>query len=51
MQDSEKAWFWNAYEMDFPVELNISPIFNILALIEYYEGVGWHEVIEVYTNN
>ena len=28
----------NVYEVEFRVELNISPIFNISDLIEYYEG-------------
>ena len=28
----------NAYEVELPTDLNISPIFNISNLIEYYEG-------------
>ena len=28
----------NAYEVELPAELNISPIFNILDLTEFYEG-------------
>ena len=28
----------NAYEVELPAKLNISPIFNISDLIEYYEG-------------
>ena len=27
----------NAYEVELDTELNISPVFNILDLIEYYE--------------
>ena len=27
----------NAYEVELPTKLNISPVFNILHLIEYYE--------------
>ena len=36
----------NAYEVELPAELNISPVFNILDLIEYYEGGDWDEVAE-----
>ena len=36
----------NASEVEFPAELNISPIFNILDLIEYYEGGDGDEVIQ-----
>ena len=34
----KKHDFGNAYEVDLPTEFNISPIFNVLDLIEYYEG-------------
>ena len=36
----------NAYEMELLVELNISPIFNISDLTEYYEGGDGDEVVE-----
>ena len=36
----------NDYEVEFPTELNISPVFNILYLIEYYEGGDGDQVIE-----
>ena len=29
---------WNAYEVELPLELDISLVFNILDLIEYHEG-------------
>ena len=29
----------NAYEVELPADLNISLVFNILDLTEYYEGV------------
>ena len=35
----------NAYEVELPVELNISPIFNISYMIQYYGGDG-DEVLE-----
>ena len=34
----------NAYEVELPNELNISPVFNILYLTEYYEGGDGDEV-------
>ena len=37
----------NAYEVELPVELNISPVFNILDLTEYYERGDKDEVVEV----
>ena len=37
----------NAYEVDLPIKLNISPIFNISDLTTYYEGGDWEEVVEV----
>ena len=37
----------NTYEVEFPIELNISPVFNILDLIEYYEGGDGDEVAKV----
>ena len=30
--------FGNAYEVELPTDLNISPVFNILDLIEFYKG-------------
>ena len=30
-----------------PIELNISPVFNILNLIEFYEGGDSDEVIDI----
>ena len=36
----------NSYEVELHVELNISPVFNILDLTEYYGGDG-DEVAEV----
>ena len=38
--------FGNAYEVDFPDELNISTVFNILDLTEYYERGDGDEVVE-----
>ena len=38
--------FGNAYAIEFPTKLNISPIFNILDLTEYYKGGDVDEVIE-----
>ena len=38
---------WNAYEVELPTELNISPVNNIFNLIEYYEGGDGDEVVEV----
>lgn len=37
----------NAYEVEFPIELNISLVFKILNLIEYYEEGYEDEVAEV----
>ena len=36
--------FGNAYEVELPLELNISLVFNISDLTEYYEGGGGDEV-------
>ena len=36
----------NTYEVELLVELNISPVFNILDLTEYYEGGDGDEVAE-----
>ena len=36
----------NAYEVELPPELNISPVFNISDLIEYYEGGDEDEFAE-----
>ena len=35
----------NAYEVELPTELNISPVFNILDLTKYYEGGDGDEVM------
>ena len=42
----KKYDFGNAYEVELPIDLNISPVFNILDLIEYYEGGDGDEVVE-----
>ena len=39
--------FGNYYEVEFPVDLNISLVFNISNLTEYYEGGDGDEVVEV----
>jgi len=39
--------FRNAYEVEFPIKVNIFPVFNISYLIEYYEGGDRDEVAEV----
>ena len=39
--------FGNAYEVELLPKLNISPIFNILDLIEFYEGGDSDEVADV----
>ena len=36
----------NAHEVELPTELDISLVFNILDLIEYYEGGDEDEVAE-----
>ena len=36
----------NAYEVALPADLNISLVFNILDLTEYYEGGDGDEVAE-----
>ena len=36
--------YGNAYEVELLAELNISPIFNISDLTEYYEGGDGDEV-------
>ena len=36
----------NAYEVEFPTKLNISPVFNTLDLTAYYEGGDGDEVGE-----
>ena len=38
----------NTYELELPTKLNISPAFNILHLIEYYEGGDGDELIEAH---
>ena len=37
----------NAYEVELPAKLNISPVFNILDLIEFYEGGDGDEVADI----
>ena len=37
----------NAYEVELSVELNISPVFNILDLKEFYEGGDSDEVADI----
>ena len=37
----------NAYEVELPAKLNISPVFNILDLMEFYEGGDRDEVANI----
>ena len=37
----------NAYEIELSADLNISPVFNILNLTEYYEGGDSDEVADI----
>ena len=37
----------NAYEVELPANLNISPIFNILDFTEYYEGGESDKVADI----
>ena len=37
----------NAYEVELPADLNISPVFNILDFTEYYEGGDSDEVADI----
>ena len=37
----------NVYEVGLPADLNISPVFNILDLTEYYEGGDSDEVTNI----
>ena len=39
--------FGNSYEVELPVDLNISPVFNISDLTEYYEGGDSDEVADI----
>ena len=39
--------FGNAYEVELPFELNISPIFNISDLTKFYEGGDGDEVTNI----
>ena len=39
--------FGNAYEVELPANLNISPVINISNLIEYYEGGDRDEVTDI----
>ena len=43
----ERHNYGNAYEEELPTKLNISPIFNISDLIEYYEGGDGDEVADI----
>ena len=47
MQIVKKHVSENVYEVELPVELNISPIFNISKLIEFYEGGDGDEVVDI----
>ena len=44
----ERHDFGNAYEVELPIELNISPVFNISDLTKYYEGGDSDEVADSY---
>jgi len=35
-----KKFFDNAYVLEFPAELDISPIFDVSDLYEYHEGIA-----------
>ena len=37
----------NAYEVEFPIELNISLVFNVSNLIEFYEVGDGDEVADI----
>ena len=37
----------NAYELELPTKLNISPIFNISDLTNFYEGGDGDEVVDI----
>ena len=37
----------NSYELELPTKLNISPVFNISNLIEFYEGGDGDEVTDI----
>ena len=37
----------NAYQVELPADLNISLVFNILDMTEFYEGGDCDEVIEI----
>ena len=37
----------NAYEVELPTDLNISPLFNISNLTEYYDGGDSDEVADI----
>ena len=39
--------FGNAYEVELPTKLNISPVFNISDLTECYEGGDSDEVVNI----
>ena len=39
--------FGNAYEVELPAKLNILSVFNILDLIEFYEGGDGDEVVDI----
>ena len=37
----------NAYEVELPTDLNISPVFNISNLTKFYEGADNDEVSDI----
>ena len=37
----------NTYKVELPTKLNISPVFNILDLTEFYEGGDGDEVADI----
>ena len=39
--------YGNSYEVELPIELNISEVFNILDLTEFYEGGDDDEVANI----
>ena len=39
--------YGNGYEVEFPIGLNISPVFNILDLTKFYEGGDGDEVANI----
>ena len=47
MQDSERHDFGNSYEVEVLADMNISPLYSILDLIEFYEGGDSDEVADI----